>query len=176
MRTKLIALTRAWDAAEVAHSLKASYRVIVADPPYDNRNPSIHRDGDHLHLRFHDAVEPAVDKVLATEEQIAALIDFAHTWSGEYPLIINCYAGKSRSSSVLIVMLTALFSGRERQIIEMVATKAAHVSPNRHVISLGDRLLGCGGALIAAIEAMPVAVRGFTGTVFFDLKSLREPV
>ena len=170
----MIALTRAWDAERVAEEIDASHRVIICDPARDFLHPGIRKDGDHLHLAFHDAVEPAPEIVLAAEEQIAALIAFAHAWGGNRPLVVNCYGGRSRSPAALIIMLATLYPGRERQIIDMVAQGAPHAAPNRHVISLGDWLLGCRGTLIAAVEAMPLPVRGFTGTAFFVFNKLPE--
>lgn len=173
---EVIALTRAWDADRAANEIGAIHRVIISDPTRDLLHPGIRQDSDHLHLAFHDAVEPAPDRVLVTEEQIAALIDFAHAWGGNRPLVINCYAGRSRSPAALSLILAALYPGREHHIINMIAIGAPHAAPNRHVIALGDRVLGCGGALIAAVGAMPVAVRGFTGTAFFDVNRLVEAV
>lgn len=168
----MIALTRAWDAERVAEEIDASHRVIICDPARDFLHPGIRKDGDHLHLAFHDAVEPAPEIVLAAEEQIAALIAFAHAWGGNRPLVVNCYGGRSRSPAALIIMMSALFPDRLHQIVERVATKAPHAVPNRHVITLGDWLLGCDGRLIEAIVAVPEPVRGFAGTAFFEVNKL----
>ena len=171
----MIALTRAWDADRVAEEMGASHRVIISDPRRDALFPGIHQDGNHLNLTFHDVVDPAPDRVLATEEQISALIDFARTWDGGQPLVVNCYAARSRSPAALIVMLAALHPGKERHIINMIATGAPHAAPNYHMIALGDRLLGCGGRLIEAVAAMPSPARGFTGTALFDTNTLAGP-
>jgi predicted protein tyrosine phosphatase len=168
----VIALTRAWDADRVTEELHATHRVIIADPRRDAPFPGIGQDGDHLHLAFHDAAEPAPNTVLAAEKQIAALIDFAHAWGGNRPLVVNCYAGQSRSPAVLIIVLATLYPGRERQIVEMVSAGAPHAVPNRHVVDLGDRLLVCDGRLIEAVTAMPPAARGFTGTSLFEVNTL----
>lgn len=174
MANGIIALTRAWDALHVAEEIGASHRVIISDPARDTLKPVIVREGCLLSLMFHDAVEPAPDRVLAAEEQIAALIDFAHAWSGNRPLVVNCYAGRSRSPAALIIMLAALYRGRVQQIVEMVSKGAPHAAPNRHLVDLGDRLLGCDGRLIEAVVAMPPATRGFTGTAFFEVNALTE--
>ena len=176
MIVPMIALTRAWDADRVAEEIGAAHRVILSDPRCDALFAGIRQEGDHLHLAFHDVVEPAPDRVLANEEQVLTLIDFARTWGIERPLVVNCYGGRSRSPAALSIILASLNPGREHEIIEMITTKAPHAAPNRHVISLGDRLLGCRGALIAAVEAMPIPVRGFTGTAFFDVKRLAKAV
>ncbi len=138
----MIALTRAWDADRVAEEIGASHRVIISDPRRDALFPGIHQDGNHLNLTFHDVVEPAPDRVLATEEQISALIYFARTWGGGQPLAVNCYAARSRSPAALSIILVALYPGRERQIVNMVADQAPYAAPNYHMIALGDRLLG----------------------------------
>lgn len=164
----MIALTRAWDADRVAEEVAAVHRVIISDPPSDAPFPDIRWNSDYLYLMLHDTVESAPERVLATESQISALIDFTHRWGGTRPLVVNCYAGRSRSPAALIIVLAAMHSGRERQIVDMVANGAPHALPNQHVIELGDRLLGCDGRLIAAVEAMPEPIRGYTGTAFFD--------
>lgn len=168
----IIALTRAWDAPHVAEEIGASHRVIISDPTRDALKPNIVRDGAHLRLGFHDIAAPRSGAILASEDQIHALIDFTHRWGGEQPLVVNCYAGRSRSPAALIIVLATLYPGRERQIIDMIVQGAPHARPNRHMIGLGDRVLGCGGRLIEAVPAMPEAARGFTGTAFFDISEI----
>jgi predicted protein tyrosine phosphatase len=170
----MIALTRACDAERVAKEIDASHRVIICDPARDFLHPGIRKDGDHLHLAFNDAVESAPDNVLATEDQIITLITFAQAWGCNRPLVVNCYAGRSRSPAVLIIMLATLYPERKRQIVEMVSAGAPHSVPNRHVVDLGDRLLGCDGRLIEAVVAITPAARGFIGSAFFDMNILAQ--
>lgn len=168
----MIALTRAWDAERVAEEIGAAHRVIISDPTRDFLQPGIRQDGGHLRMMFHDAAEPAHDTVLVTEDQINTLIAFAHAWGGNRPLVVNCYGGRSRSPAALIIMLAALYPGRERQIVEMVSAGAPHAVPNQYVVDLGDRLLGCDGRLIETVMAIPPAARGFIGSAFFDMNIL----
>lgn len=170
----MIALTRAWVGDRVADEIGAVHRIIISDPARNVLSLGIHWNGDHLHLAFHDVVESGPDRFLATEDQIAALITFSQAWDGHLPLVVNCYAGRSRSPAALSIILATLNPGRERQIVDMIVGEAPHAAPNRHMIALGDRLLGCGGRLINAVKAMPPSTRGFAGTSFFDTRELAK--
>jgi predicted protein tyrosine phosphatase len=95
----VIPLTRAWDADRVTGELHTTHRVIIADPRRDAPFPGIRQDGDHLHLAFHDAAEPAPNTVLAAERQIAALVNFAHAWGGNRPISFTRHSPNRRRRS-----------------------------------------------------------------------------
>jgi predicted protein tyrosine phosphatase len=160
----MIVLARAWDAERVATEIGTSWRVVIDDPPREGPFRPIDQSGNQLHLRFDDAVTTSPGVVLAQEDQIAALIEYADRWGGTAPLVVNCYAGTSRSPAAILIMLARLYPGREREIVDGVRAAGPHIRPNPHVIALGDRLLRANGRLVNAKEAMrPASVRGFSG-------------
>ena len=83
--------------------------------------------------------------MLAHEEQIAAVIDYADGGGGAAPIVVNCYAGGSRSPAAIMIIFAGLYTGRELEIVDGVRNVAAHIQPNSRVIAMGDRLLGADG-------------------------------
>ena len=70
-------------------------------------------------------------------------------------MLIHCWAGISRSTATAFV-LACERSPRveERRIAQVLREAAPHASPNRRIVALADRLMGRGGRMIAAVEAM----------------------
>lgn len=160
----MIILSRAWDAERIAVEIDTSWRVVIDDPPRGTAFTPCEWIGNRLNLWFDDVVTPAPGLVLAREDQIASLIEFADRWAGASPIVVNCYAGVSRSPAAILIMLARLYPGRECEIVDGVRATASHIRPNMHMIVLGDRLLRANGRLVDATEAMrPASVRGFSG-------------
>ena len=88
--------------------------------------------GDHLRLFFHDVVEPG-------------LAD---------GLLVHCYAGVSRSTASAYILLCLHNPGREGEAARLLRTQAGHAIPNRRMVELADDLLGRGGRMIDAVDAM----------------------
>ena len=160
----MIALTRAWDAQRVADELGATWRVIIDDPPREHAFRPVEWNQEQLQLWFDDAVHPAEGITLADDRHIRALIDFADQWADAAPLVVNCYAGTSRSPAAIMIVLSRLYPGLEAPIVDSIRAAASHIRPNIHMIALGDRLLGAEGRLIEAVTRMrPASTRGFAG-------------
>ncbi len=121
----------------------------------------------HLALDFSDIVTAKDGEVLASAGQVEALLDFVHGWDRETPLVVHCYAGVSRSTAGAFISACALRPDRPE---DHWATALRHASPtatpNLHLVTLADRLLGRRGRMIAAIEGIGRGVDCFEGTPF----------
>jgi predicted protein tyrosine phosphatase len=53
-----------------------------------------------------------------------------------------------------LITLVVKAPGRELEAARLVRSAARHAWPNRRMIAVADELLGCGGRLIEAREAM----------------------
>ena len=63
---------------------------------------------DHLLLRLHDIAEPQDGMTLPGEEHVRGVLDFARSWDRARPMVINCYAGISRSTASAYMIAAAL--------------------------------------------------------------------
>jgi predicted protein tyrosine phosphatase len=109
----------------------------------------------HLRLEIHDITEALDGHVLPQAEHVAQVIEFMRAWShAEGPLLIHCFAGISRSMAAALIGLVVKAGGREQEAALLMRKSAPHAWPNARMIALADEMLGCGGRLIAAREAM----------------------
>jgi predicted protein tyrosine phosphatase len=70
-------------------------------------------------------------------------------------MVVHCYAGISRSTAGAFISACALNPQRDEAMIAWSIRRASPTAmPNRRLVSLADRLLGRGGRMIAAIEAI----------------------
>jgi predicted protein tyrosine phosphatase len=109
----------------------------------------------HHRVEIHDIHEPLDGHILPGAEHIEGLIGFVHAWPHEEtPILIHCIAGISRSMAAALIALVIKAPGRELEAARHVRSAARHAYPNRRMIAVADELLGCGGRLIEAREAM----------------------
>jgi predicted protein tyrosine phosphatase len=108
----------------------------------------------HHRVEIDDITEARPDRVLAQREHVAALIGFLLDWRDARPLLVHCMAGISRSMAAALIAMAAHSPGREMQAARAMRALAPHAHPNRRMIALADELLGCGGRLVEAREAM----------------------
>ena len=83
------------------------------------------------------------------------MIDFLRAWShDDGALLVHCVAGISRSMAVALIALVVKAGGRELEAAQVLRNAAPHAWPNTRMVALADQILGCGGRLVAAREAM----------------------
>ena len=129
--------------------------VSLLDAPLMPATPAIIRQHDHLKLELNDISQPTEGLILPSEEHVARLLAFGNRWMPPERLLVHCWAGVSRSSAALLLLLVQKTPGHEVEIVEQVVRHVPHIRPNRRLIELGDRALGCGGQLISAVQAIP---------------------
>lgn len=121
----------------------------------------------HLALDFSDIVTAKDGEVLASAPQVEALVEFAHRWDRETPLVVHCYAGVSRSTAGAFISACALRPDRPEQDWAADLRRASPTAtPNLHLVTLADRLLERRGRMIAAIEAIGRGSDCFEGIPF----------
>ncbi len=107
----------------------------------------------HLRLVMNDIEEPREGMILPCETHVERLIEFAREWNGRGPLLINCRAGRSRSTAAAFIIQCAL-NPHQAEIEIAAALRAASqtAQPNRLLIRLADTALGRDGRMVQAIE------------------------
>lgn len=110
----------------------------------------------HKVLRFHDIEDPRAPAP-PRRHHVRAGLDFARRQAGRR-LLIHCHAGVSRSTALAYAILVHRHgaAGDEPRLLERILEIRPQACPNRLVVRYADALLGCGGRMIAAVEAHPV--------------------
>ena len=123
------------------------------DPPAFQDFPPHQR----LSLRFHDVIEPALDRLAPNRDDVVRLLAFGRELA-EAPgshLLVHCHAGVSRSTASTALILAQTAPDRSaREIFERVGELRPRVWPNLRILELGDALLGRGGEIVAAVGAL----------------------
>jgi predicted protein tyrosine phosphatase len=138
------------DELRLAPLSSADRIVSILDPfaPMPDELRSI--DAPVLVLRFDD-VSDASDAAAPRAAHIRELLAFdAGAHEGER-LVVHCTAGISRSTGALAVLLAARHPELTDEIFAAIRQIRPIAWPNSLVVSLGDELLGRGGALTSAL-------------------------
>ena len=122
---------------------------------------------NHPFLRMHDIVEAADGMMLPGRRQVASILDFARRWDASTPLVVNCYAGISRSTATAYMIVAALRPDRDEAEIAATLRRASpSATPNLRLISIADELLGRSGRMTKAIVSIGRGADAFEGTPF----------
>ncbi|MFC0219113.1 tyrosine phosphatase family protein [Pseudochelatococcus lubricantis] len=165
--TPLIHVTPLSRLSETLRHSGAVYRVSMASPDAAASREADRGSGQVLRLVFHDIAEERPGLVAPTEGDVAALLDFARQWAGRGALVINCYAGISRSPAAAFIVAAALQPGRDEAELAMaLRRRAPAATPNARLVELADALLQRNGRMTAAIRAIGRGVDAFEGEPF----------
>jgi predicted protein tyrosine phosphatase len=115
--------------------------------------PEISRER-HFRLEIDDITQPAPGLVVPQPDHIESLIHFLSSCDRDSSILFHCIAGLSRSPAAALIALVLHAEGREDEAARILRRAAPHVFPNRRMIELADGLLGRGGRLVAALDAM----------------------
>jgi predicted protein tyrosine phosphatase len=129
--------------------------------------PSVILESNHLWLSMHDIAAAQEGMTLPGEVHVRSLLDFAKAWDRARPLVINCYAGISRSTASAYIIAAALAPGRDEfQLAETLRRLSPSATPNPRLIGLADEMLGRNGRMIAAIASIGRGADAFEGVPF----------
>jgi predicted protein tyrosine phosphatase len=133
----------------------------ILDPEYPVPDAfGSYGEHDRLELRFHDVIEETAGQLAPREADVERLLLFgqrliaeADAEPGAEHLLVHCHAGVSRSTAAMTLILA-----QARPELPAAAAMAAVVGirpqawPNLRMVEMGDRLLGRGGAIVAAVR------------------------
>ena len=122
---------------------------------------------NHLRLTFHDIVSDAEGLSPPSPRDAERLVGFIDQWDRKAPMLIHCWAGISRSTAAAF---TALCMNRAREDEDALARELRAASPsatpNRLIISQVDAILGRGGRMLRAVDAIGRGADAFEGRPF----------
>jgi len=129
--------------------------------------PSSIRDGGHLLINMHDIAEAQDGMTLPGADHVERILEFAQGWDRSRPLVVNCYAGVSRSTATAYLLAAALNPNRdEAQLAQTLRRLSPTATPNPRIIALADSILERRGRMISAIAAIGRGADCFEGTPF----------
>lgn len=122
---------------------------------------------NHLLLSLHDIAEVQDGLTMPGRQHVEALLDFARAWDRSKPLVINCYAGISRSTASAYIIAAALAPERdERELAQTLRGQSPSATPNPRLIAIADEMLGREGRMIEAIASIGRGADAFEGVPF----------
>ncbi|MDO1581640.1 tyrosine phosphatase family protein [Rhizobium oryzicola] len=142
--------------AELAVRYGAREMVSLMAEKQDFHRPAVIRAERHLKLAMNDITFAGTGDLIApSEAHVERLIDFAKNWDQTAPLIIHCWMGVSRSPAAAVIASLALHPDEDDfAVAARLRQVAPHATPNSRMIEIGDRALGRGGRLVAAIKSI----------------------
>jgi predicted protein tyrosine phosphatase len=136
-----------WATAAVA-GMEADYLVSLMSPQSMAGTPSGIASSNHLQLAVDDIESDLFGYVCPTEQHVADLLDFGKQMADEAEVVVHCSMGMSRSPAAVMILLAQRNPGMEAAVSALLFGEAPKANPNRLLLDIGDRLLGCGGALV----------------------------
>ena len=163
-RIEVCALSR---IEEVAQAIGARSMVTLINDASSVQRPQAIAPERHLKLSMADIVEPLEGHLLPEESHVAQLLDFVRAWDRAQPLLIHCYAGVSRSTAGAFIAFCALKpEACEHELAQTIRALSPTATPNLQLVAVADDLLGRGGRMSAAVEAIGRGADCFEGVPF----------
>jgi predicted protein tyrosine phosphatase len=152
-----------------SHLLTCLQYEIVVDTPA--------RIKPNLHVRLHvdDISQPIAGYVEPNEQHVTKLLDFAHAWGGQGPMVIHCWAGISRSTAAAFISLCAINPEVPESLIAQRLRQASPTAfPNRLMVQLADEALARRGRMIEAVERIGRALPAHEAAPFWLAADMTE--
>lgn len=122
---------------------------------------------NHLWLTMNDIVAAKDGLTLPGHAHVEALLGFARRWDRTTPLVINCFAGISRSTAAAYIVAAALMPMRdETDLARTLRLISPSATPNLLLVGIADGLLKRDGRMVAAITAIGRGADAFEGAPF----------
>lgn len=102
--------------------------------------------------KFDDISSPEKGRRLVTKRDVQKILNFAK--SAQFPLLVHCRAGISRSAAVAYAILCqSLGPGKEDDCMQRLAEIRPQSVPNHYIVELADEALGRGGEMVRAYRS-----------------------
>lgn len=139
--------------------------LLAAGTPMER--PEVVAEAHHLQLWMHDIVAEEADMTPPGRDHVESLIAFALEWDRDKPLVVNCFAGISRSTAAAYIIACALAPERDEAELALSLRKASpSATPNGRLVAIADELLEREGRMIEAVRAIGRGADAFEGEPF----------
>ena len=140
---------------DVVRARRPSHLLTLIDPSTAVERPDLVDPSRHLRLDVFDIVDPQDGYPAPDEAAVNKVLDFARTWDASAPMVVHCFAGISRSGASAYAIACERNPGvDEYDIARAMRRAASHAYPNRKIVALADDILGRGGRMVDAVEAI----------------------
>ncbi|HEY9216866.1 MAG TPA: protein-tyrosine phosphatase family protein [Phenylobacterium sp.] len=134
---------------------RPSHVITLLDPASLIDTPLGIQPERHLRLGVNDINEPAEGLVLPDETVVQQILEFGRTWDEQAPMVVHCWAGISRSTATAFALACERSPEKsELEIAQLLRRSAPHAWPNRRIVALADDMLGRGGRMVDAVDAI----------------------
>jgi len=143
---------------------RATHAISITDPGSPDC-PEFPAATEVLRLSFWDVRDlPAAQAASLAPDDLAlypqadharAILDLGATLPRRARVLIQCWAGYSRSAAAAYLLLCQTMPGDERRALRLVRRRRPGADPNRMIVGFGDHLLGSGGRMQAALDEPP---------------------
>lgn len=142
--------------AELAVRHRCREMLSLIAPQQNFHRPAVIDADRHMILGVNDIAFAGTGRLVAPgEEHVAAIIGFARGWERQAPLLVHCQMGVSRSpAAALLAALAVAPDQDDHELAQRLRRTSVQATPNPRLIDIGDRMLGRGGRLIAAVKAI----------------------
>lgn len=139
--------------------------LLNAGTPFER--PATIEPANHLFLSMNDITEEQDGLVAPGREHVETLLAFVRRWDRSTPLVVNCFAGISRSTAAAYVAAAALAPSRdEAELAQTLRRLSPSATPNLRLVRHADAILGREGRMVAAIQAIGRGTDAYEGTPF----------
>lgn len=153
--------------AETVAAARAERLVTLLNAGTPFERPAAVSKTNHLFLSMNDVVADADGMIVPGREHVEELLAFARAWDRSRPLVINCFAGISRSTAAAYITAAALSPDRDEfELAQTLRRLSPSATPNARLVSHADLVLGRQGRMIAAVEAIGRGAEAYEGTPF----------
>jgi predicted protein tyrosine phosphatase len=129
--------------------------------------PNVIAAENHLLLTMHDILAAQEGLTPPGQAHVEALLAYARRWDCSTPLVINCFAGISRSTAAAFIVAAALAPQRdEAELARKLRQLSPSATPNLLLVGIADELLKRDGRMVAAITAIGRGAEAYEGTPF----------
>lgn len=142
--------------AELAVRHKAREMVSLIAEKQDFHRPAVISAERHLKLAMNDIAFAGTGNLIAPSEAHAErLISYMSEWDRQFPLVVHCWMGVSRSPAAALIAALAVSPEEDDFVLAARLRKVApHATPNTRLVEIGDRLLKRDGRLVAAVKGI----------------------
>jgi predicted protein tyrosine phosphatase len=109
---------------------------------------------EKLLLAFNDVLAPGPGLVAPDESIAGAIVAFGGACAPGDTVLVHCWMGVSRSPAAAYIIACARAPGEEGAIAKTLRRRSPVATPNRLLVALADDLLGRGGRMVDAIDAI----------------------
>ncbi|MGI6853182.1 tyrosine phosphatase family protein [Mesorhizobium sp. 1B3] len=122
---------------------------------------------NHLLLTMNDILAAQDGMTPPGREHVERLLAYAACWDRTTPLVINCFAGISRSTAAAYIVAAALMPGRsEEELARTLRGLSPSATPNLLLVGIADGMLGREGRMVAAITGIGRGAEAYEGAPF----------